>query len=87
MDVNIFGMFKFPSDFALEVWFSIFAKELISRLNRTDLHAFHDNPDRIYLNSRRFSQKCRMRLSSAEIVEASSTNSEDPDQTAPVRAD
>ena len=33
------------------------------------------------------SQKSSMLLSSAEIFEAPSTNSEDPDQTAPVGAD
>ena len=33
---------------------------------------------------KRISQKCRMFLSSAEIFEASSTNSIDPDQSDPV---
>ena len=56
---------------------------------RANVRAFHENPDRIYIELtlikpyiKRISHKSRMLLSSVEILETSSTNSVDPDQTA-----
>ena len=43
MDENIYGMFKFPSDFALEVWFSIVY--LILVLLSPDLSVFENTVD------------------------------------------
>ena len=54
------------------------------------MRASHENPDRIYteltfINPKAHNTMSRMLLSSAEIFEASSTNSVDPDETAPTR--
>ena len=49
------------------------------------MRAFHENPGtHIYQPLKRISQNSRVLLSSAEIFEAYSTNSIDPDQTAPI---
>ena len=60
---------------------------------RANVRAFHENPDRIYAELtfikpyiKRISHKSRMLVSPVEILEASSTNSVDPDQTAFVGA-
>ena len=47
------------------------------------MHTFHENPDRIY--TEQTLKRC-MLLSPAEIFEAISTNSVDPDQTTHVGA-
>ena len=52
--------------------------------------ASHENPDRIYteftfINPKAHNTMNHMLLSSAEIFEASSANSVDPDETGPTR--
>ena len=54
-------------------------------MSRANVRAFHENPGtHIYQPLKRISQNSRVLLSSAEIFEAYSTNSIDPDQTAPI---
>ena len=45
-----------------------------------NVRAFHENPNLIHI----YTKKSRLLFSSAEMFEASSKNSLDPDQTAPV---
>ena len=70
--------------------FYLFGKDSIVCLSCSKMCAFHENSDRIYteptLILKAHISKCCMYLSSAEIFEAFSTNSVDPDQTAPVGA-
>ena len=83
--------FGYFSSLGREIKFYLFGKELISCLSHANLHAFHENPDCIYTELTfaipyKAYQKSLMLLSSAEIFEATSTNSVYPDQTAPVEA-
>ena len=68
-----------------EIRFYLFVKESRSCFSRANVRAFHENPDCIYTEPlKHISQKNRLLLSSAEIFEASSTNSVKLDQTSPV---
>ena len=82
-NVHIWAWFGYFICSRREIRFYLFGKDLISCLSCVNVRAFHINPDRyIYEPLERQYNKCRLLLS----LEATSTNSADPDQTAPVGA-
>ena len=89
-NIHIWAWFGYSICPGRKIRFYVFGKELISCLSPANVRAFHENPDRIYiLNSHILNLKAHTCITIkshayafAEIFEASSTNSVDPDLTA-----